>query len=140
MGILFFFQAEDGIRDLTVTGVQTVLFRSDGRYHDAEGEKASVNSDRREEEAFFIDDLQDQQIAEQNGQSEPDHTEFRTDNRFTLTLIPLCEAAPQVLRSGCARCRRARTARPESPTPSEARWLCRAGTAAIAPQHREIRA
>src|SRR5688572_32768068 len=24
----FFFQAEDGIRDLTVTGVQTVLFRS----------------------------------------------------------------------------------------------------------------
>src|SRR2546430_12008963 len=24
---LFFFQAEDGIRDLTVTGVQTVLFR-----------------------------------------------------------------------------------------------------------------
>src|SRR5688572_32260669 len=25
----FFFQAEDGIRDLTVTGVQTVLFRSD---------------------------------------------------------------------------------------------------------------
>src|SRR2546430_12459559 len=26
--VLFFFQAEDGIRDLTVTGVQTVLFRS----------------------------------------------------------------------------------------------------------------
>src|SRR5688572_32930186 len=26
----FFFQAEDGIRDLTVTGVQTVLFRSNG--------------------------------------------------------------------------------------------------------------
>src|SRR6266853_1655276 len=26
--IFFFFQAEDGIRDLTVTGVQTVLFRS----------------------------------------------------------------------------------------------------------------
>src|SRR5256886_16939905 len=25
----FFFQAEDGIRDLTVTGVQTVLFRSE---------------------------------------------------------------------------------------------------------------
>src|SRR2546427_5464503 len=25
---LFFFQAEDGIRDLTVTGVQTLLFRS----------------------------------------------------------------------------------------------------------------
>src|SRR2546427_434916 len=33
----FFFQAEDGIRDLTVTGVQRVLFRSlssdDGRHH-----------------------------------------------------------------------------------------------------------
>src|SRR2546430_12960334 len=28
MHIFFFFQAEDGIRDLTVTGVQTVLFRS----------------------------------------------------------------------------------------------------------------
>src|SRR2546430_10046451 len=26
--LLFFFQAEDGIRDLTVTGVQSVLFRS----------------------------------------------------------------------------------------------------------------
>src|SRR5688572_32494909 len=26
----FFFQAEDGIRDLTVTGVQTLLFRSPG--------------------------------------------------------------------------------------------------------------
>src|SRR5256886_16618811 len=26
--VFFFFQAEDGIRDLTVTGVQTVLFRS----------------------------------------------------------------------------------------------------------------
>src|SRR6266403_5337089 len=28
-GLFFFFQAEDGIRDLYVTGVQTVLFRSD---------------------------------------------------------------------------------------------------------------
>src|SRR5476649_1836582 len=28
--IFFFFQAEDGIRDHCVTGVQTVLFRSDG--------------------------------------------------------------------------------------------------------------
>src|SRR2546430_8167900 len=26
--LFFFFQAEDGIRDLTVTGVQTLLFRS----------------------------------------------------------------------------------------------------------------
>ena len=26
--LFFFFQAEDGIRDLIVTGVQTVLFRS----------------------------------------------------------------------------------------------------------------
>src|SRR5688572_31760065 len=26
--VFFFFQAEDGIRDLTVTGVQTLLFRS----------------------------------------------------------------------------------------------------------------
>src|SRR2546421_1040322 len=28
IGLFFFFQAEDGIRDLIVTGVQTVLFRS----------------------------------------------------------------------------------------------------------------
>src|SRR2546427_5866775 len=28
MFFFFFFQAEDGIRDLTVTGVQTLLFRS----------------------------------------------------------------------------------------------------------------
>ena len=30
MSCFFFFQAEDGIRDWSVTGVQTVLFRSDG--------------------------------------------------------------------------------------------------------------
>ena len=28
MFVFFFFQAEDGIRDIGVTGVQTVLFRS----------------------------------------------------------------------------------------------------------------
>src|SRR5215204_7449460 len=28
LGVFFFFQAEDGIRDHCVTGVQTVLFRS----------------------------------------------------------------------------------------------------------------
>src|SRR5437763_11358939 len=28
MGYVFFFQAEDGIRDTSVTGVQSVLFRS----------------------------------------------------------------------------------------------------------------
>src|SRR2546430_3688697 len=32
---IFFFQAEDGIRDLTVTGVQRVLFRSNGGAADA---------------------------------------------------------------------------------------------------------
>src|SRR6266567_7606589 len=38
---LFFFQAEDGIRDLTVTGVQTcALPISD--YHDAEGRHVSA--------------------------------------------------------------------------------------------------
>src|SRR5690349_22130547 len=30
LAFFFFFQAEDGIRDLYVTGVQTVLFRSAG--------------------------------------------------------------------------------------------------------------
>src|SRR2546430_9876891 len=46
----FFFQAEDGIRDLTVTGVQTcalpiftaVAFSPDGRYIVVSGAKAAV--------------------------------------------------------------------------------------------------
>src|SRR5690606_39565869 len=31
--VIFFFQAEDGIRDFHVTGVQTVLFRSRRRFY-----------------------------------------------------------------------------------------------------------
>src|SRR5436305_10089973 len=41
--IIFFFQAEDGIRDADVTGVQTVLFRSENPELFREGNYESLN-------------------------------------------------------------------------------------------------
>src|SRR3712207_9478292 len=46
--MFFFFQAEDGIRDIGVTGVQTcALPISDGRCHRADRAAANLRADRR---------------------------------------------------------------------------------------------
>src|SRR5688572_31877116 len=53
--LIFFFQAEDGIRDLTVTGVQTcALPILDLVVTDEQGTKTGVRVDKRTGEATFI--------------------------------------------------------------------------------------
>src|SRR2546430_8263337 len=43
----FFFQAEDGIRDLTVTGVQTCALPISGRAHVYRGGPGGISNDRQ---------------------------------------------------------------------------------------------
>src|SRR5207245_7828702 len=49
--VYFFFQAEDGIRDATVTGVQSVLFRSRANSEAAAKEFRKISPSRRRKTA-----------------------------------------------------------------------------------------
>ena len=59
--VFFFFQAEDGIRDWSVTGVQTVLFRSNDynlnipRYVDTFEEEEPIDLDLVQQQLTDID-------------------------------------------------------------------------------------
>src|SRR5687768_9785552 len=58
MGIGFFFQAEDGIRDVAVTGVQTCALpicpRLDAEYHSPDFEDGGPDADRKPGAGMFL--------------------------------------------------------------------------------------